>query len=73
MVFPNINSVIQVYQGKSLDIPVGEDVKIVALAQTKDGEVFAFFKDIKVEKKQTVEIDLKASTEKEVLEALDKL
>ena len=73
MVFPNINSVIQVYQGKSLDIPVGEDVKIIALAQTKDGEVFAFFKDIKVEKKQTVEIDLKASTDKEVLEVLDKL
>jgi hypothetical protein len=43
------------------------------LAQTKNGEVFAFFKDIKVEKKQTVEIDLKASTEKEVLEALEKL
>ena len=38
------------------------------MAQTKNGEVFAFFKDIKVEKKQTVEIDLKASTEKEVLE-----
>jgi hypothetical protein len=73
MVFPNINSVIQVYQGQSIDIPVGEDVKIIALAQTKNGEVFAFFKDIKVEKKQTVEIDLKASTEKEVLEALDKL
>lgn len=73
MIFPNINSVIQVYQGKSLDVPIGEDVKIVALAQTKDGEIFAFFKDIKVEKQQTVEIDLKASTEKEVLEALDKL
>lgn len=73
MLFPNINSVIQVYQGKSLEVPVGEEVKIVALAQTKDGEIFAYFKDIKVEKQQTVEIDLKSYTEKDVLAALDKL
>lgn len=73
MVFPNISSVIQVYQGKSLEVPVGEDVKIVALAQTKDGLVFSFFKDIKVEKQQTVEIELKETTEKYFLEALDKL
>ncbi len=73
MLFPNINSVIQVYQGKSLEVPVGEDVKIVALAQTKDGEIFAYFKDIKVEKQQTVEIDLKSYTEKDVLAVLDKL
>jgi hypothetical protein len=73
MVFPNISSVIQVYQGKSLEVPVGEEVKIVALAQTKDGLVFSFFKDIKVEKQQTVEIDLKETTEKDFLTALDKL
>lgn len=73
MLFPNINSVIQVYNGKSLLVPIGEEVKIVALAQTKDGKVFSFFKDIKVEKQQTVEIELKESTEKEVLEILDKL
>lgn len=73
MLFPNINSVIQVYNGKSLEVPVGEEVKIVALAQTKDGEIFAFFKDIKVEKQQTVEIELKSYTEKDVLTALDKL
>lgn len=73
MVFPSISSVIQVYNGKSLSVPVGEDVKIVALAQTKDGLVFSFFKDIKVEKQQTVEIDLKETTEKDFLEALNKL
>lgn len=73
MVFPNISSVIQVYNGKSLEVPVGEDVKIVVIAQTKDGGVFSFFKDIKVEKQQTVEIDLKETTEKDFLAALDKL
>lgn len=73
MVFPNISSVIQVYNGKSLLVPVGEDVKIVALAQTKDGLVFSFFKDVKVEKQQTVEIDLKETTEKDFLDTLDKL
>lgn len=73
MLFPDINSVIQVYNGKSLLVPVGENVKVVALAQTKDGEIFAFFKDVKVEKQQIVEIELKESTEKEVLEVLDNL
>lgn len=73
MVFPNISSVIQVYQGKSLNVPVGEDVKIVVVAKTKEGEVFSFFKDIKVEKQQTVEIDLKETTEKDFLTALEKL
>ncbi len=73
MLFPNISSVIQVYEGKSLSVPVGEDVKIVVVAQTKDGGVFSFFKDIKVEKQQTVEIDLKETTEKDFLATLDKL
>ncbi|MDZ7936226.1 MAG: hypothetical protein U5M51_14920 [Emticicia sp.] len=73
MAFPNISSVIQVYQGKSLEAPVGENVKIVALAQTKDGLVFLFFKDIKVQKQQTVEIEPKETTEKDFLATLDKL
>ena len=73
MVFPNINSVIQVYNGKSLEVPIGEDIKIVVVAQTKDGGIFSFYKDIKVEKQQTVEIDLKETTEKEFLATLEKL
>ncbi|AFK03967.1 hypothetical protein Emtol_2833 [Emticicia oligotrophica DSM 17448] len=73
MVLPNINSVIQVFNGKSLNVPIGEDVKIVAIAQTTKEEVFSFFKDIKIEDLQTIEIELKPSTEKEVLDALEKL
>jgi hypothetical protein len=73
MVFPNISSVIQVYNGESLEVPVGEDAKIVAVAQTKDGQIFSFFLNIKVEEKQTIEVNLTDTTEKEFLAALEKL
>jgi hypothetical protein len=73
IVFPNINSVIQVWDGESLQCPVGETAKIIAIAETKENEVYAFFKDITVEANHKIEIKLEKTTEQEVLSALERL
>jgi hypothetical protein len=73
MVFSDINSVIQVSNAESLEVPVGQTAKIVAVSETKEKEVFSFFKDITVEDKQSIEIKLTKTTEDDFLKALDKL
>jgi hypothetical protein len=73
MVFKDINSVIQVFGAESLEVPVGQNAKIVAVAETDNKEVFSFFKDITVEDKQSIEIKLTKTTEDDFLKALDKL
>jgi len=73
MVLPEMKSVIRVYDGQSLSVPIGEKVKIVAVAETEDREIFSLFKDIKVEKDQTVEIKLIKTTEKDFFDAIEKL
>jgi hypothetical protein len=73
MVFPDIKSVIRVWNGNSLEVPIGEKVKIVAVAQTEEKEVFSMFKDITVAKDQVVEIKVIKTEEKDFLDALQKL
>lgn len=73
MVFPNINSIIQIYGGQSLEVPVGERVKIVAIAEDVDGIIYASINEYTIEKDQKITLDLTQISDRDLLKALDKL
>lgn len=71
--FPDLKSVMQVYDGTSGDVPVGQSVKVICVAVTKDEQVFLFTKDIVVVDNQVVNIELKLATQKELTDYLQTL
>lgn len=71
--FPDLKSVMQVYGESSGEIPVGQLVKIISVAVTKEELVFSFIKDINVTENQTVNIELKPTTQKELTDYLQTL
>lgn len=73
MVFPDISSVIQIFGGQSLEVPVGERVKIVAIAETEDESLYSFIKEYTVEKDHVIKLELTQTSAKDLLKALDKL
>jgi hypothetical protein len=73
MYLPDLKSVIQVYGGESLKIPVGQNVKIITVSQTQDGELYSFLQDLKVVDNQTVVIKLTKTTEQEFIDYLKNL
>lgn len=73
MLLPKINSVVRVYDGLSFEVPVGEDVQFVAVAKSKDGQFYSFFKNDTIKKDQVVILSLTETTEAKFLETLEKL
>lgn len=73
MIFPKINSIIQVYEGLSLAVPVGEEVKLVVVGKTEKEEYYSFYEEFKVAPNQTRKILLAPTTEKEFYALLEKL
>ena len=71
--FPDLKSVMQVYGEMSGDIPTGQLVKVISVAVTKEEQVFSFVKDINVVDNQTVNIELKPTTQKELNDYLQTL
>jgi hypothetical protein len=71
--FPDIKSIIQVYGDTSLEIPVGQLVKVISIAVTKDEQIFWFTKDVVVAENQVVNIELKPTTQKELNDYLQTL
>ncbi len=73
LVIPRITSVIAVYDGKSLELPVGEKIKLVAVAKSVEKEYYASFKEIVIEKDMQINIKLSPTTEADYLANLEKL
>lgn len=71
--FPDLKSVMQVYGETSGEIPVGQLIKVISVAVSKDEQVFSFIKDINVAENQTVNIELKPTTQKELNDYLQTL
>lgn len=71
--FPDLKSVMQVYGETSGDIPVGQLVKIISIAVTKEEQIFLFTKDINVIENQVVSIELRLTTQRELDDYLQKL
>jgi hypothetical protein len=73
MVLPRLNSVMSVFGGVSGEIPVGEEVKLVAVAKSAEGEFYSFFTNFNSNASQVIDIKLSATTEADFLAKLDKL
>jgi hypothetical protein len=73
MVIPRINSVLAVYDGVSAEIPIGETVKVVAVAKSVEGEYYTYFTDFTSASGKIIDFKLSASTEADFLAKLDKL
>lgn len=71
--FPDLKSIMQVYGDTSGEIPVGQLVKIISVAITKDEQVFSFIKDINIIENQIVNIELRPTTQKEFNDYLQTL
>jgi hypothetical protein len=68
-----IKSVLQIWEGISLDLPVGEHVKLISFAITDQGNIYSFFKDFNIEDGQVVDIKLEKTTKEVFLEYLKNL
>lgn len=64
--FPDLKSVMQVNGDTSGEIPVGQLVKIISVAVTKEEQVYSFIKDINIIENQTINIELKPTTQQEL-------
>ena len=73
VVIPRISSVIAVYGGKALELPIGEKVKVVAVAKSVENEFYSSFKDITLDKDMVLKLRLSATTEADFITALEKL
>ncbi len=71
--FPNIKSVMGVYDGVSGDVPVGQLVKIISVAVTKDEKIFWFTKSLTITPNEVVDIQLVPTTEQEIQSYLQSL
>ena len=71
--FPELKSLIKVYDGISLKVPVGSLMKVIAISTTDKGEVYAFLQDVTVENNQKVKITLGETTEQGFLDYLQTL
>jgi hypothetical protein len=71
--FDRIKSVIEVYDGKSLEVPVGEHAKVVCFAITEGKEVYSYFQDLIVAEGQKVAVKLGKTTKEEFLKRLEGL
>jgi hypothetical protein len=71
--FPDLKSVMQVYEGTSGEIPVGQLVKVISIAVTKDEQIFSFLKDVVVVENQVINIELQLTTQKELNDYLQSL
>jgi hypothetical protein len=56
----------QVNGDTSGEIPVGQLVKIISVAVTKEEQVYSFIKDINIIENQTINIELKPTTQQEL-------
>lgn len=71
--FPDLKSIMKVYNGVSGDVPVGRNVKVIALGLTKEEEYYSFFQDFNVQDKQKIEIKLTPTTKDALVKYLDSL
>jgi hypothetical protein len=62
-----------VFEGLSLAVPVGEEVKLVVVGKTEKEEYYSFYDEFKVAPNQTRKILLAPTTEKEFYALLEKL
>ncbi len=71
--FYDIKSVIRVFGGLSLEVPIGQKANLICFASTTDGKIFTMFKDIEAKPDETIEIKLEESKEAKLLAYLDNL
>lgn len=71
--FPDLKSVMQVNKGVSGMVPVGRNVKIIAIGITKEEEYYAAYQELTVQDKQKIEIKVSPTTKKALIEYLDTL
>jgi hypothetical protein len=71
--FPDLKSIMGVSQGVSGLVPVGRNVKVIAIGITKEEKYYSFFQEFAVQDKQKVEIKLAPTTKEALMKYLDTL
>lgn len=71
--FDNIKSVVQVYGDESLEVPVGEHVKLICIASKTNGELYSYTSEFNVQQDQVVDVKVVKTTEDNFLAYLSSL
>ncbi len=71
--FPDIKSILQVYNHGTTGVPVGMKAVIIAFAFTGDGSVFSYFEETVIRENQTVSLKLAPTTREELFKKLEGL
>lgn len=71
--FPEIKSVLKIYDEKTDGIPVGMKAVVIALAFAEDGSPFSYFEEITIRENHTVTLQLTPTTQEKLLKRLEDL
>lgn len=71
--FPEIRSVLQVYDEEIEGVPLGMRALIIAFAFTEDESAFSYFEETMIRRNQTVTLNLVPTTRAELLKKLEDL
>lgn len=71
--FPDIKSVMQVYENNGVNVPIGSTVKVLCFAQNSSGSMFHYYEQITVAENQTVNVTMSEISETDLLTLMDGL
>ncbi|MGL4630773.1 MAG: hypothetical protein ACRCVT_06150 [Leadbetterella sp.] len=62
LMFKDISSLVQVYEGRSIPLPAGKSAKVICIAETTDKQIFFYTTDITIKEGLSVKIQLTKSS-----------
>lgn len=71
--FPDIKSVMQIYENSGVNVPIGSTVKVLCFAQNSSGSMFHYYEQITVAANQTVNVTMSEISETDLLTLMDGL
>lgn len=71
--FPDIKSVMQIYETSGTNIPIGSTVKVLCFAQNSSGSMFHYYEQLTVAANQTVNVTMTEISEADLLTLMDDL
>lgn len=71
--FPDIKSVMQIYENSGVNIPIGSTVKVLCFAQNSSGSMFHYYEQVTIAANQTVNVTMSEISETNLLTLMNGL
>lgn len=71
--FPQLRGLVQVFNQQSIDLPAGEEAKIVVMAINSDQQLFSYSKVMQIGESDMIQVELDSTSDAELTAILDAL